>query len=337
MRRIDVMRLFVGAALLSMALVPGGLAHAKAPGPNGQIAFVRQDPTACPQQGCSGTYRVNPDGSHQQVLLPGTGVPHWSPNGTEVTVLADCSFGGQCGAVIVNPDTGTSRVVPNPDPARFDEFFSCIVWSPDGSRLACDAVGDAPGSTGIFTVRSSDGGDLTKVLACETECGPIDYSPDGKRLVIGQPDVTNVEVGALAVVRINGAGLHQITPAGLTVDLLNGMASWSPSGNQILFGAWPDADHRRGLFAVSADGSGLHQLPIPGCGGSFSNRNSVACFDPGWSPDGTKIVFSRASVYLNIQNIYYAGVDGSGLTQVTHEGQGLGVCCSDWGTHPPAS
>src|SRR4029450_10633659 len=119
--------------LLAVALAPGVGLQAKAPGANGQIAFLRLDPSACPQQGCSGTYRVNPDGSHQEELLPGTGIPHWSPDGTEVTVLADCSFGGSCGAVVVDPDDGSLRTVPNPDPARFNEFFACVVWSPDGA------------------------------------------------------------------------------------------------------------------------------------------------------------------------------------------------------------
>lgn len=264
MRRIGKVRLIVAAALLSIALVTGGGGvQAKVPGPNGQIAFLRQDPAVCPK-GCSTTFRINPDGSHLQELLPATGVPHWSPDGVEVAVLPECSFGGSCGAIVVNVDAGTSRVVPNPDPARFNEFFGCVVWSADGRRLACDAVGDAPGSTGIFSIRSSDGGDLTQILRCETECGPMDYSPDGKRLVIVQTDATNVERGQLFVVRVNGAGLRQITPSRMEVDILDGIASWSPTGDQILFGAKPDADHRRALFVVNPNGSGLSQLPIPG-------------------------------------------------------------------------
>jgi Tol biopolymer transport system component len=337
MKRIGKAWLSVGVAVLAIALVPGaGAVQAKPLGTNGQIAFVTNDPVLCPD-GCSTTFRINADGSHLQELLPATGVPHWSPDGIEVSAMADCSFRGGCGAVIVNVDAGTSRIVPNPDPARFNEFLGCVVWSPDGGRLACDAIGDAPGSTGIFSIRSSDGGDLTPILRCEAECVPLDYSPDGKRMVIALPDPANVENGSLYVLRVNGGGLRQITPPGVVVDILNAVASWSPTQDQIVFGAYPPG-HRRALFVVNADGSGLRQLPIPGCGGSFADyQTSIACFEPSWSPDGTKVVFTRASNQFLIENIYTANVDGSDLTRITHNSQRLDVCCANWGTHPPVS
>ena len=307
-------------------------AHAKAPGPSGRIAFARQDPTLCSHD-CTSTYAVNPDGSHEQLLVRSTGSPYWSPDGTEVSVLADCSFGGPCAATLINPDTGTVRVLPNPDPSLYNEFFSCNRWSPDGTRLSCDVVSDTSANTGIYTIRSSDGGDLTKVLGCSQECGPTDFAPDGKRLVLGTNDPAGLP--ALFVVRLNGTGLRQITPSGMDVDLEDGVASWSPSGDHILFGARGEADHRRSIFVVNADGSGLHQVPIAGCGGAFSDPRSIACFDPGWSPDGTKIVFVRTSPRFGTQAVYTANVNGSGLSQVT-TGTNLGVFSPDWGPHPLA-
>jgi Tol biopolymer transport system component len=279
-KRLVTIAVASAATMLGLSAAQPPL-QAKAPEPNGQIVFQRYDPTIC--KGCTSTYTVNPDGTHQQLLLRSSGTPYWSP---------------------------------------------------DGTLLACDVVSDTPGYTGLYTIRSSDGGGLTKLISCADECGAADWSPDGKRFLVGGPDPDGLTV--LFVVRVNGTGLRQVSPSGIRVDLENGVASWSPSGDQILFGGNADADHRRSIFVVNADGSGFHQVPISGCGGAFSDRQSIACFEPGWSPDGTKIVFVRSSVMFGTTAIYTANADGSGFSQVTHP-TNLGVGSPDWGTHPLAT
>jgi Tol biopolymer transport system component len=331
MKRFLSLTLVSVTAMLGLSSVQAPL-QAKPPGPNGQIAFSREDPTVC--RDCVSSFRVNPDGGSEQLLLAGVGNPHWSPDGTEIAVLSDCTFGGPCAATIVDPDTGATRDLPAPDPTVFNEEFSCVVWSPDGKRLACEADGDAPGITGIYTIRASDGGGLTRVLSCYTSCPPLDYSPDGKRLAISLTDPIGHQ--AVFVVKLNGSGLRQISPSGMAVDLHDGVASWFPSGNQIVFGAHLDADHRTAIFVVHPDGTGLLQVPILGCGGAFSDPTSVACFDPVWSPDGTQIVFARSSPKFGTTAIYTANADGSGLSRVTTL-SGLRTATPDWGTHPLAT
>jgi Tol biopolymer transport system component len=317
------------SALVTTTVIVGSVgvdmpAQAKVLGPNGRIAFARQATPAIEDQGHV-VYTVDPDGTHIQELAEPADIPRWSPDGTEIAIGdAGCMFEGACSAVIFNADSGSSRVLPNPRP---DLFVFCNVWAPDGAKLACGGLGDAPGVSGVYTIRSSDGGGLTQVLSCD-ECGPTDYSPDGKRLLLGLG-------GQLFSVKLNGSGLRPITPAGTPVDTEGG-PSWSPRGDQILFGANADPDHRRSIFIVNADGTGLHQVAIPGCGGALSDPTSISCFHPGWSPDGTKVVFVRASAMFNVQNIYTANADGSGLFQVTHNSSGLEAVYPDWGTHPLA-
>ncbi len=308
-------------------------AGAKVPGPNGRIVFLRPDPAI----GDMVTYTVNPDGSHLQQLFPG-GVgepPHWSPDGSLVAIdsqFACPTAGFNCDlAVIVNPDTGSFRELKNPNPI-INDFF-CTVWSPDATRLACDGTSDTdPSLNGIYTIRSSDGGDLTRITANVPPGGadrPVDYSPDGKSLVFIQLDSN--EQASLFVVKVKGGVPKQITtPPEMVLGLFS--ASWSPSGNKVLFGARSDPDHRGAIWVVNSDGTGLHQVGIPSCGGAFSNRTSVSCFDPGWSPDGTKIVFGRFDPTNGRRDIYTANADGSGLSQVTHSG--LGDSWPDWGPHP---
>jgi Tol biopolymer transport system component len=317
-----------------ITVVGTGAAQAKAPGPNGQIAFARDDPTVCSKRECVSSFRVNPDGRHEELLLAGVGNPHWSPDGTQVAVLSDCTFEGLCSVTMVDLDTGATRDLPAPDPTVFNEEFSCIVWSPDGTMLACEGDSDTPGFTGIYTIRSSDGGGLTKVLPCAAGCAPSDFSPDGRRIVAGLLP-KGQDQRELFTFKLNGTALRQITPSGTIVDLHDGVASWSPSGKQILFGAHTDADHRTAVFVVNADGTGLHQLPIPGCGGLRTDPTSIACFDPSWSPDGTKIVFARSSPNFGTTAIYTANADGTRLSQVT-TATNLRSGTPDWGPHPLA-
>jgi Tol biopolymer transport system component len=332
-------RWWIAVAVFTTAMMglagSGEQVQAKAPGPNGQIAFARQ---ATPPGDGHVSYTVNPDGSQLQQLFAGhSDFPRWSPDGRQVGLGdMDCQFDGTCSAVIVDPDTGSSRILPNPDPTLYDSAF-CGAWSPDGARLACSLFGAA--GVILVTVRSSDGGGLKKILSCDVfgpgaECGVADFSPDGKQVLLGGPDQDGATQFFIA--KLNGSGLRQITPSSTRTDGDAG-ASWSPDGGRILFGANVDAGHRRSIFVVNADGTGLHQIPVPGCGGAFSDPQSIACFAASWSPDGTEIIFTRASAFFNVTNIYTANADGSGLFQVTHESTGLEVTAADWGTHPLAS
>jgi len=87
---------------------------------------------------------------------------------------------------------------------------------------------------------------------------------------------------------------------------------------------------------VHADGSGLHAVnvqPSTACGGANDDPTADGCFGPGWSPDGTKIVFAKGQNGDVDANIFTVNVDGTGLAQVTHTG---GSQSPDWGIHPLA-
>ena len=307
---------------------------------NGRIAFTRRDPN----KDHNLIYTANPDGSHERLLFSGEAEqPRWSPDGSEVDVGAyDSAFS----ATIVNVDTGSVRNLPVPDPAFIctptttpeecdNTDLSCqFAWSPDGIRLACGAIsGVDPSRNGIYTVRSSDGGGLTLIKACPPACGyPGDFSPDGKRLVFLGSD-QNDQL-RLYTIKLNGSGLTPLTPAGMDINDED-QGRWSPQGDKILFAARPAPGHRFALWVVGSDGTGLHQVPIPSCGGAFADPTSVGCPQAGWSPDGTRIVFTRVSSMGRQENIYTVNADGSGLFQVTHSG--FLDLFPDWGTHPPTT
>jgi Tol biopolymer transport system component len=327
LRRLEVL------AVLLCTFVTAAPAAARPPGHNGQIAFVRANSPLVEHT----VYTVNPNGSHEQPLLSDPvdlNFPRWSPDGG--AIVANPPGDGSVGW-IVDADTRTHRAIPNPDPGTFDEFFACGVPSPDFERLGCVGGSQDGSANGLYTLRTSDGGDLRRLTSNTIEDDFGDYSPDGKRVVYfhfnGWYDT------GFSVIKVNGGAKRQIAPC--CVAGASG-GSWSPQGNEIVFSSSPpatsfeDAFHGR-LWLVHSDGSGLRQIPIPQwfCGGLFTDPDAHGCVDPVWSPDGKKILFRRTTPgFGEGGDLYTVNPDGSELTQVTHDGD---VDIADWGTHPLAT
>ena len=315
------MRSLITLALAAAAIAALGAtaAAAKPPGTNGKIV-TNSDNTVT---GAEEIYTVNPDGTGRHLLGFGeTG--KWSPGGTNIALGLDC-----CGAGILNFDTGVFTAL-HLDTLYPNLFLGCGTWSPDGARLACEGGFIDPTLQGVFTVRSSDGGGLQQITSDPfgDDC-PSDYSPSGKRLVVtvGPPDGPP----ALFVVNLQGRGRQQITPAGMEFNFCNG--SWSPQGNEILFSARvPDGSYHSSIWVVHTDGSGLRQIPVPGCGGPNADPTTIGCFNPTWSPNGKKIVFARRRGNEQ-SDLYTINADGSGLFQVTNTPD-IDEFGGDWGTHP---
>src|SRR5437868_2604212 len=220
---------FLAAAIAAIVAVA---AAANSRGTNGKIV-VNVDNSVTGQEQ---VYTVDPDGTNMQFLANDTEAGQWSPDGTKILLSSG----------YLDVDTGAFTDLHLPDGLYPGLFLFCVTWSPNGARLACEGFGDG-GLNGIYTIRSSDGGDLQRVTTAEFDDCPADYSPNGRRLLVSN--------GQLSVVESNGNGLHKITPDGMEVDFCSG--SWSPQGNQIAFSAKvPDTD-RSTIWVVHLDGSGL--------------------------------------------------------------------------------
>ena len=306
-------------ALLVAAMTALGTtaAAARPPGSNGKIVTNSDNRVS----GAEEIYSVDPDGTDRQLLATGeTG--QWSPDGTKIAVFLDC-----CGSSVLDFESGVFTPL-HLDTLYPNVFLGCGVWSPDGARLACEGGFIDPALQGVYTIRSSDGGDLQQVTSDPNgdDC-PSDYSPDGKRLVLTRANDTTYEIDT---VKLDGSGLKRITPAGMNFNFCNG--SWSPQGNEILFSAKvPNASYHSSIWVVHSDGSGLRQIPVPGCGGPTADPTAIGCFNPSWSPDGKKIVFARRQGNEQ-SDLYTVNADGSGLFQVTSTPD-IDEAGGDWGTH----
>jgi Tol biopolymer transport system component len=321
MRRAIIPFIAVVAVMASVSATP---ATAKPRGINGKIVTNSENLVTGEEQ----VYTVDPDATNQQLVYNNSEVGQWSPDGTRIALVTQL---GPPQVLLFNVDDGSSVYFGLPFDLYPDLALFCTVWSPDGARLACEGQGQTdPSLTGVYTLRSSDGGDLQRVTSDPTgdDC-PSDYSPNGKRLVITRANDTTYEIDT---VKLDGSGLTRITPEGMEFNFCNG--NWSPQGNQIVFSAHvPNGDYHSSVWVVHSDGTGLRQLPIAGpCGGPFSDPTTFGCFNPVWSPDGQKIAFGR-NQDDGQRDLYTVSADGSGLFQVTHTPD-ISEFNGDWGTHP---
>jgi len=340
------MRKLIVCGLLVALAVGVGVAGAKPPGTNGQIAFTQGDLfNGTP----ANIFTANPDGSNQQLVALGDPVELfsnavWSPDGSKLLISHTFRLdsAGQCclpfRPAIVSPDgSGYTLLTITYGPPD----MNCLVWSLDQTRLLCGfgALGDQ--SSGVFSIRASDGGGPVRLTtnpysAISADFGidtPADMSPDGTRFVFlrfkpaagpSSTPLPDAQV-ALFVENLDGTGLRQITPYFLSE---RPSANWSPDGLKIVSemsnGAGGTANR---LFIVHPDGGDVTPIKLQ------VGTQRYSAFQPAWSPDGTRIIFS---MFINGgEGIYTANPDGSGVRQVkfTMDFNNF-VYGPDWGTHP---
>jgi Tol biopolymer transport system component len=307
----------LAAVFAALTALPAG---ATVPGTNGQIAFVRG----------GDVFTANPDGTQvdQVPLVYPTdelSVVVWSTDGSKLLISHTFRLdsAGECclpfRPAIVSP-TGAGYTLLTMAYAPFD--MDCQAWSVDQTRIFCGFGGDEPG---VFSVRASDGGDPVRLTTNPYGGQDVatDASPDGTRFVFLRSQQRSVgrdrtQQVALFVENVDGTGLRQITPYGLSTAHDVFSAHWSPDGQEIIFSS---TDGR--LYTVHPDGTGLTPIKLQtGTGRYFA-------FEPDWSPDGTKIAFCMG---INGQeDIYTANADGSDVAQVTNTPDFENG--PDWGTH----
>lgn len=286
-----------------------------APGPpGGLILYGDWDPKV--QQ--ADWFTVRPDGSETRDLHVTATCALWFPDGSKILITNDAAVGPRTPLRPAVVDRDGSNLRPLDSTRNPALNLGCGDVSPDGRRIALEGFGQDghPELDGIYSVRTSDGGGLVRLL--KGPVSPPRYSPDGNRLSFfdSKEGVSPTGSGALFVMGANGADPVRITPWGYAF----GDHEWSPDGSWIVFQR-PYGQ----LYLVHPDGSALHRVPLqlpPGTG----------ALNPSWSPDGTWIVFSLQR--SDKAEIFMVRPDGTGLKKVT-EAPGALQQEPDWGTPPP--
>jgi len=132
-------------------------------------------------------------------------------------------------------------------------------------------------------------------------------SPDGQSIAVASGPGSGESDGIFLLDRF-GKGRTKVVGRS-TSDLI---PTWSADGTKLAFQslvATPAGDKGR-IFIVNRDGTGLRQLtPEPASGDVYDDT-------PAWSPDGTRIVFSRNG------DLFLINPDGTGLTSTGVTGFG---------------
>jgi Tol biopolymer transport system component len=278
--------------LAALVALPAG---ATVSGTNGKIVFGQFNPDF--------GVTIDPDGSdpHQIGPVGRTTCNTWSPDSSKVL----------CNLFNVEGEEGVPQpATANPDGSGFtllnpNLHLYCVHWSPDGSRLLCHSEGEANRADGLYTVRSSDGGDLVQVTTSGFDIG-YGYSPDGSRILYARFDSN--EHGTLFSVKPDGSDPVQLSPPALSVIDLGFFdrvgADWAPDSSRVAFAAFDESSRRTGLFVVNADGSGLRLVTRPGIGALSAQ----------WSPNGALIAFSSC---CRLSQAWVVHPNGTGLRRVT--------------------
>jgi TolB protein len=225
--------------------------------------------------------------------MPGDeGGGRWSRSGDRIAVtrvLAD----DRIGTAILAPDGTVERLLDIPDDSL---NLACTVWSPDDKRLACEGWDEQePSRSGIYTVRSSDGGGMVRLTKTPHNLVDFvgDYSPDGTMFLFKR--TTDEDPGPLMVVPSAGGDTTRLS------DLdVEDPGRYSPDGKTILTSA--------GGHVVLLDASGQEI--------SRDDQDGTYLFGPVWSPDGDYIAYSGTSSGFHA-DIYTSRPDGSDRHQVT--------------------
>jgi Tol biopolymer transport system component len=169
-------------------------------------------------------------------------------------------------------------------------------------RIAFAAYVPALGHEQIFTV-DPDGTDRTMLTHSKNadNINPA-WSADGSQIVFERNFAHAADIFAI---NADGTDVHR-----LTHFRYSSAPFFSPDGLTVLFAQEDPITHVTGIWTTDADGTGDPQLVV-----SDPHRSSVLAF-PQFSPDGTKITFTRYG-RGGRSAIFIANVDGSGMLRLT--------------------
>jgi Tol biopolymer transport system component len=326
---------------------PGARANA-----GGRIAYLSS------RDGQSGLFVMNADGSGQRRLTTGADLFHaWSPDGCRIvfrrqlaqimTVATDGAPPALGVQTSGGDPAGDMRAYLSPDSVR-------VVFTgrmPGGTGKDIFVVrADGSGLT-----------NLTRADGLSREYYDARWSPDGTRILFTSNGVQGTSVmnadgsgrrllaerNNLAFWSADGSKVLVMTPEGLRALDVGGPAmpesrardesmvriawSLSPDGSKLAFVA-ATKDDAMSIGVMNSDWTGERTV-------AQLDREDISIYmagpsamPPEWSPDASRIAFSHRSLrqvrgpngepaVVPGVDIFSVGSDGSGLTQLTHDGQ----------------
>ncbi|MGN6674386.1 MAG: hypothetical protein ACTHMA_13860 [Thermomicrobiales bacterium] len=170
---------------------------------------------------------------------------------------------GKDGIIAVNAD-GSDRRVLAPG------FYAGVTWAPDASRFAAVGLQSRYGSPNQIAIFKADGTPLGRFPLEATLTGPLDWSPDARRLLCRVLSVAQGAPNTPAAWVLGDDGARQVALPGRGRANFNGRGGfrartevwdWTPRGRLAFIsypgftnGATPSSAPSRTLWTVTADG-----------------------------------------------------------------------------------
>lgn len=198
--------------------------------------------------------------------------------------------------VSVNPDGSEPLEIPTPPGLPW-----LPAWSPDGTKLAVAIFPTGSGDRAIW-IMNDDGSNARRIASANNVSQPS-WSPDGTQIAYAGD---TADGSAIHIVNADGSNDRIVGPVEPKVDYFS--AAFSPDGSKILYDLGTDSGFD--IFVMNADGSNVRRL-----------TSTNADYDPHWSPDGTRIAFTRQGEGAQ-SDVYVMHADGSNVRQLTSGGSG---------------
>jgi Tol biopolymer transport system component len=280
---------FWPSASLVVTLLVTLSALAVACGSEGPTALDRQGPGRVSYIGPGasgfgrGVHVVNPDGTGDSVLTPGTADVSWHAWSADGERFAYTDFARPGIHVVDRRQATTATLVP--EYGAWDILY--LSWSPGGERLLF-AV------NGIMVVNADGSGLRVLAGSIDSYSAPA-WSPDGRRIVFTRPGTAPDFRQQLWVMNADGSAQRQIA---LTTPAMH--PRWSPDGRSIAF------DDGQSIWIVAAGGGAARAVLRAACTPSCGSADEYEY--PKWSPDGTRLAGVQGSL------VFVVSTDGRGLT-----------------------
>jgi Tol biopolymer transport system component len=183
--------------------------------------------------------------------------PAWAPSGGRI-VFARLAGPYAESLYSVKADGSGLKRLTKPRPSAQNP-----VWSPDGRRIAFDAVDNLNIRTARLFVMKADGSRMRVLRSGPADTGPgvPAWSPDARRIVfLTTPGTPGSYRAAVWVINRTGSGRRLLYRSPCCIDTW-GRPIWSPDGSYVAFGVGVRSDpDSSGIFVIKADGRGLRRL-----------------------------------------------------------------------------